>query len=170
MAYARLSNAEDTEDVLQETYLKAFRAFDSFKEGSNAKSWLIQILLNTIRDHIRKENRNLTAVLLDENAQVLNQHSPSPEQLLCKNEFDSPLLEALQSLPEAFLTPLLLREIQSFSYQEIASTLDIPIGTVMSRLSRGRDLLRKKLIGACDNDGSDRSSTSLVHDQNCTTN
>lgn len=145
MAYARLSSAEDAEDVLQETYLKAFRAFDSFKEGTSTKAWLIQILLNAIRDHIRKEHRTIKAAPLDETIQVASHQSPSPEQQLCANELDSALLEALQSLPDTFLSPLLLRELQSLSYQEIANTLEIPIGTVMSRLSRARDLLRNKL-------------------------
>lgn len=166
MAYARLGIAEDTEDVLQETYLKAFRAFDTFREGTNAKAWLIQILLNALRDHIRKEYRTLQAVPLDETIQVTSQQFPSPEQQLCANELDSRLLEALQSLPEIFLTPLLLRELQSLSYQEIASTLDIPIGTVMSRLSRARDLLRNKLDTAHNAPSASNSSKSAAPDQN----
>lgn len=169
MAYARLSNAEDTEDVLQETYLKAFRAFDTFREGTNAKAWLIQILLNAIRDHIRKEHRTLQAIPLDETIHVTSQQFPSPEQQLCANELDSHLLEALRSLPEIFLSPLLLRELQSLSYQEIATTLDIPIGTVMSRLSRARDLLRNKLDTAPQAPAVNDSSKSAAHDQNLNT-
>ena len=169
MAYARLSNAEDTEDVLQETYLKAFRAFDTFKEGTNAKAWLIQILLNTIRDHIRKEHRTVQAIPLDETIHITNQQFPSPEQQLCASELDTRLLEALRSLPETFLSPLLLRELQSFSYQEIASALDIPIGTVMSRLSRARDLLRSKLATAPDAPTINDSSRTAVRDQNSNT-
>lgn len=169
MAYARLSNAEDSEDVLQETYLKAFRAFDTFKEGSNAKAWLIQILLNVIRDHIRKEHRTLQAIPLDETIHATVQQFPSPEQLLCARELDPALLGALRSLPETFLAPLLLRELQSLSYQEIATTLDIPIGTVMSRLSRARDLLRKMLDGVSETPSVNQSSKSAVNDPNLNT-
>ena len=166
MAYARLNRAEDAEDVVQETYLKAFRAFDTFREGTNAKAWLIRILLNTIRDHVRKENRTLPVIPLDETIQISNQHSSSPEQQLCANEIDSQLLEALQALPEIFLAPLLLRELQSLSYQEIANTLDIPIGTVMSRLSRARDLLRSKLEVPSHEPPADNSVQRAAHDQN----
>lgn len=145
MAYARLSNAEDAEDVVQETYLKAFRAFDTFREGTNSKAWLIRILVNTIRDHIRKDGRTVQSVSLDESIHIPGSHAPNPEEQLCRSEIDPELQSALRSLPEMFLTPFLLRELQALSYQEIATALDIPIGTVMSRLSRARDMLRKSL-------------------------
>jgi len=146
MAFARLSSAEDAEDVVQETYLKAFRAFDTFREGTNSKAWLIRILVNSIRDHIRKDGRTVQSVPLDESIQSSNSHFPNPEELLCRNEIDPELQSALRSLPETFLTPFLLRELQALSYREIATALDIPIGTVMSRLSRARDMLRKSLV------------------------
>lgn len=145
LAYARLSNAEDAEDVVQETFCKAFRAFDSFREGSNSKAWLVRILVNTIRDHIRKDSRTLQAVPLDEAIHAPISRHPSPEDQLTENELDPELQAALQSLPESFLSPFLLRELHGLSYQEIANVLDVPIGTVMSRLSRARDMLRKKL-------------------------
>lgn len=148
MACARLGNAEDAEDVMQETYLKAFRAVDTFKEGTNVKAWLAQILINTIRDHIRKESRALPVVSLEEHGQFQNipdNRSPGPEQELSDKELSPDLLQALRSLPDIFLTPLLARELNGLSYQEIADALDIPIGTVMSRLSRARNLLRKFL-------------------------
>lgn len=165
MAYARLSSAEDAEDVVQETYLKAFRAFDSFKEGTNSKAWLVRILVNTIRDHIRKDSRREHMVSLDEAVHTVASSTPDPEEQFCRGELDPELQSALQSLPEAFLTPFLLRELQELSYQEIANTLGIPIGTVMSRLSRAREMLRKALENSSDDVLTERRSPNVQKDQ-----
>lgn len=165
MAFARLSNAEDAEDIVQETYLKAFRAFDTFREGTNSKAWLIRILVNTIRDHIRKDGRTVQSVPFDESIQVASRHTADPEEKLCRREIDPELQSALRSLPESFLTPFLLRELQALSYQEIAAALDIPIGTVMSRLSRARDMLRKNLTASQSAVSNSPQSESTPQDQ-----
>lgn len=169
-AYSRLGNSEDAEDVVQDTYLKAFKAFDSLKPVGNVKAWLFQILINTIRDHIRHSVRSAATVPWDEDVHSSNLDSPdlyqaSPEQLLCSQEIDSLLLTALRSLPDVFLGPLLLREIEGLSYKEIAEVMEIPIGTVMSRLARARDLLHRQLTGSHLQDkwtsGTDTDSESL---------
>ena len=150
MAYARLGNAHDAEDVVQETYLKAFRAIESFQPGSNLQSWLAQILVNTIRDHVRRLTRSVSTISLEgfEEPGIdfeVAECSAGPEQELIENELDADLVRALRSTPEWLLTPLLLREFHELTYKEIASVLDLPVGTVMSRLSRARQHLRQKL-------------------------
>ena len=153
LAYARLGNREDAEDVVQEAYFKAFTSIGRFKHGSNMDSWLTTILLNTIRDHIRKVSKTGNALSLDSvvsetellPAQLINRKSP--DTILEEKEISNELSYALRDLPEFFLLPLLLKELQDFSYKEIASSLDIPIGTVMSRLARARDILRQRLLG-----------------------
>jgi RNA polymerase sigma-70 factor (ECF subfamily) len=147
LAYSRLGNAQDAEDVIQETYLKAFRGFAAVRDRSSAKNWLTQILINAVRDHRRREKRVVKTVDLETlDEELLNDSNQcSPEEALCRSEIDPLLLRALTGIPESFLTPLLLREIYESSYDQIASILDIPIGTVMSRLYRGRRMLRHAL-------------------------
>lgn len=152
LAYARLGNRHDAEDVLQATFLKAYRNFGTFKEGTNAQCWLATILINTVRDHIRVLKR-LPAITstddetLDQSA-LEDTAAADPSQALIDQEIDPQLQKALQTLPEVFLAPVLLRDLHDLTYQEIARVLDVPIGTVMSRLSRGRRLLREKLKGS----------------------
>ncbi|MBA4049880.1 MAG: RNA polymerase subunit sigma-24 [Cyanobacteria bacterium PR.023] len=154
LAYARLGHAQDAEDIVQETYLKAFRALSSFKEGTNAEAWLVQILLNTIRDHFRHVKRTAPTVPLDENEEASkNRATKSPEQKFVESEFDEAVLSAMKATPEWLLTPLLLREIHDMSYKELAETLDVPIGTIMSRLSRARLFMRQQLSGQSGDSG-----------------
>ena len=150
LAYARLGNAEDAEDVLQDSYIKAFRAYESFRSDSNMEAWLATILMNTLRDHLRKTNRNQKPLSIDaaeESEQMLQIADPhqGPEDEAIDNEFSADLEEALHSTPDWMLSPFLLREIEEMSYKEIAQVLQIPMGTVMSRLSRARQFLVKKL-------------------------
>jgi RNA polymerase sigma-70 factor (ECF subfamily) len=147
LAYSRVGNAQDAEDIVQDTYIKAYRSFNGFRFEISVKNWLSQILLNTVRDHFRKGLRtvptsNIDDVLDDDAAQPID---CSPEQRMCDEEIDPSLAKALTSLPENLLVPLLLREIHDATYEEIAHILDIPKGTVMSRLFRARALLRKRL-------------------------
>jgi len=154
LAYARVGNTQDAEDIVQETFIKAFRAKEQFQGRATVRSWLIQILLNTIKDHLRKRQRmvstvELTDALTDSSSrQNLEPAStaPGPEQQLADKEIDAELQRALRAIPENFLIPLLLREIYDATYDEIAQILNVPKGTVMSRISRARALLRKKLI------------------------
>lgn len=148
LAYARVGNNLDAEDIVQETYLKAFRAFGTFKGKTSIKNWLSQILINTVRDHFRKNQKELPTIDLDTAIEELPSEPmvSGPEETICENEIDPMLTRALKSIPDEFVTALLLREIHEASYKEIAQILDIPEGTVMSRLHRARTLLRTYLL------------------------
>ncbi len=154
LAYARTGNRQDAEDILQETYLKAFRAFAGLRQRGRIKSWLTHILINTAADQRRKSLRSVPTVAISDvdESTLLIPSQASPEEEITADEIDPLLLKALKSIPEKFLTPLLLREIHEATYEEIAHILDIPIGTVMSRLSRGRSMLKSALLPPSDKD------------------
>jgi RNA polymerase sigma-70 factor (ECF subfamily) len=146
-------NPADAEDVVQETFLKAYRAYDSFTEGTNLKAWLYRILTNTYINKYRKKQRRPNEVELGELQDLylykrLGEHSGA--QVSAESEaldlfVDEDIIEALESLPENFRLPVLYADVEGFSYKEIAEILDVPIGTVMSRLHRGRKALQRKL-------------------------
>ena len=151
----RMTRSEaEAEDLVQETYIKAFRHRDQFTPGTNLKAWLFRILTNTfINQYRRKATRPETTELDDVDESILYRHmrgrspgsaSPDPEAELIDNTLSSEVKEALEALPEKFRTTVLL-DVEGFSYKEIAQMLDIPIGTVMSRLHRGRKYLQKQL-------------------------
>jgi RNA polymerase sigma-70 factor (ECF subfamily) len=138
---------QDAEDLVQETYLKAFRAANQFERGTNLKAWLFTILHNTFLNVVRQRGRSPVDVDSDavEQAMEVNGGDHTPEQLLARATLGADLQEALDSLPEAFRQAVWLRDVEEFSYAEIASMLNVPIGTVMSRISRGRRLLFERL-------------------------
>jgi RNA polymerase sigma-70 factor (ECF subfamily) len=146
-------NPADAEDVVQETYLKAYRAYGSFQEGTNLKAWLYRILTNTYINRYRKAQRRPSEVELGELQDLYlfrrlgeqSGASESAEAEVLEQFVDTDVIEALESLPENFRMPVLLADVEGFAYKEIAAMLDIPIGTVMSRLHRGRKALQKKL-------------------------
>ncbi len=146
-------NPADAEDVVQETFLKAYRAYDSYTDGTNLKAWLYRILTNTYINKYRKSQRRPSEVELGELQDLYlykrlgeaSGASQSAEADMLDEFVDSDVIEALESLPETFRFPVLLADVDGFSYKEIAEMLDIPIGTVMSRLHRGRKALQKKL-------------------------
>jgi len=147
LAVARVGNSADAEDIVQDTYVKAFRAFENFNQQSEIKTWLTRILINTANDHLRKVGRTIPVADIGQEIEEIDETSQqSPEEQLCGYEIDPALLIALKKLPEPFLTPLILREIYDATYDEIAQILDLPKGTVMSRLSRARAMLRKNLL------------------------
>ena len=139
--------AHDAEDLVQETYLKAFRASKQFERGTNLKAWLFTILHNTYRNMRRHDGRNP----VDVNSETVEQAvdvagaDQTPEQILTRATLDTDLQEALDALPEAFRQAVWLRDVEEFAYAEIATMLEIPIGTVMSRISRGRRMLYERL-------------------------
>src|SRR5262245_12100451 len=137
----------DAEDLVQETYLKAFRAAESFQPGSNLRAWLFTILHNTARNRFRDRAREPVVADSDavERAIWAAPTEDSPEALLLRNTLGSELQAAIDDLPEAFRQAVWLRDVEEFSYAEIAAMLGIPAGTVMSRLSRGRRLLFERL-------------------------
>ncbi len=134
---------QDAEDLLQDTYLKAFRAAHQFEPGTNLKAWLFTILHNTYRNMRRHDGRNPVDVDNDavERAADDAGGGQTPEQILTRATLDRDLQEALDTLPEAFRQAVWLRDVEELAYADIARVLDIPIGTVMSRISRGRRAL-----------------------------
>jgi RNA polymerase sigma-70 factor (ECF subfamily) len=140
----------DAEDLVQDTFLKAFRAESQFQRGTNLKAWLFTILHNTFRNRRRDAGRNPIEVdseIVEQAVDVGAQHQ-TPEALLARATLDADLQAALDALPDAFRQAVWLRDVEEFSYAEIAEIVGVPIGTVMSRISRGRRLLHDKLVAA----------------------
>jgi RNA polymerase sigma-70 factor (ECF subfamily) len=136
---------EDAEDVVQEAFLRAFSAFDNLR-GEDAKPWLLTIVRNTSLTWL-KRNRNAGAqVSIDESPQDPSEPSPDPEEILLISCDREQVRRALEQLPSDFREAVVLREMEGLSYKEISATIGVPLGTVMSRLSRGRDWLRRILI------------------------
>ena len=146
-------NPADAEDVVQETFLKAYRAYDTFTAGTNLKAWLYRILTNTYINKYRKQQRRPSETELGDLQDLylykrLGEQSgaaQSAEEDMLDAFVDEGIIEALESLSENFRMPVLLADVEGFSYKEIAEMLEIPIGTVMSRLHRGRKALQRKL-------------------------
>ncbi len=145
-------NPHDAEDVLQEAYLRAFRYFESFS-GTDARTWLLSIVRNTFHDYRRKHPLSATDGEVDArelsvdggDAVVAGRREASPEQRLAQAAERARIDAAILALPIEFREVIVLRELEELSYKEIASVVRIPIGTVMSRLSRGREDLRRLL-------------------------
>jgi RNA polymerase sigma-70 factor, ECF subfamily len=145
------ANPADAEDLVQDTYLKAFRAADQFEPGTNIKAWLFTILHNTFLNRRRRAVREPVAVETEEIERLaadLPGEPVTPEHLLLRETLDVDLQAALDRLPEAFRQAVWLRDVEEFTYAEIATMLAVPIGTVMSRISRGRRLLYERLTAA----------------------
>jgi RNA polymerase sigma-70 factor, ECF subfamily len=135
--------AQDAEDLVQDTYLKAFRSAHQFERGTNLKAWLFTILHNTFRNMRRHDVRNPVDVdseAVDRAADGAGDRD-TPEQLLSRATLDADLQAALDALPEGFRQAVWLRDVEELSYAEISRVLDVPLGTVMSRISRGRRAL-----------------------------
>src|ERR1700721_1308752 len=148
-------NPADAEDLVQETYLKAYRAFGGFKEGTNLKAWLYRILTNTFINSYRSRKRRPEQTELDDVEDLYLYRrlggleavaaGRSAEEEVLDHFTETEVKEAVEALPEQFRLAVLLADVEGFSYKEIADILDIPIGTVMSRLHRGRKALQKTL-------------------------
>ena len=142
----------DADDLVQDTYLKAFRAADSFTAGTNLRAWLFTILHNTARNRARDRSRDGVTIdsdVVDQAAEGpqfgLSGRVDDPETLLLRNALAPEIQAAVEELPEAFRQAVWLRDVEEFSYAEIAGMLNIPVGTVMSRISRGRRMLFGRL-------------------------
>jgi RNA polymerase sigma factor (sigma-70 family) len=140
---------EDAEDVVQEAFLRAFSAFESFRgeeaNSQNAKAWLLTIVRNTSMTWL-KRNRNAGTILgFEEALEEPSERSADPEERLLISCDREQVRQALEQLPSDFRETVVLREMEGLSYREISATTGVPLGTVMSRLSRGRDWLRRIL-------------------------
>ncbi|MFZ4720515.1 MAG: sigma-70 family RNA polymerase sigma factor [Ilumatobacteraceae bacterium] len=146
-------NRADAEDLVQETYLRAYRGFHGFEEGTNLRAWLFRILTNTYINSYRSKQRRVQETELNDVEDLylfrrianVDQAARSAEDTLFDLFTDDEVKAALENLPENFRMPVMLADVEGFSYKEIAEMLDIPIGTVMSRLHRGRKAMQKAL-------------------------
>ncbi len=153
-AYRMTRNSEDAEDLVQETYLKAYRYYDKFEEGTNFKAWLFKIMKNTFINNYRRQQQvppqsDFAEIEESFETQVSHESSSqikSPEEELLENVLDEDVQHALDSLPADYRMVVLLADLEGFSYKEIAEILEVPVGTVMSRLYRGRRLLEKGML------------------------
>lgn len=145
-------NSADAEDLLQEAYLRAYRGFAGFEPGTNVKAWLYRILTNSYINIYRKDQRRPQTVSDEEIDDWYlysriheSEIAPSAEAEVLARLPDEDVRGALEALPDRFRLAVILADIEGFSYKEIASILDVPLGTVMSRLHRGRKALEKRL-------------------------
>lgn len=131
----------DAEDLVQETYVAAWKSFHRFEPGTNCRAWLHKILFNKYQHHWRKKARLKLVDDIDETLeQTLAYTSPVPEHLT-----DEEVISAFQDIPAKYREVVLLVDVQEFTYKEVSEIMNVPIGTVMSRLSRGRTALAEKL-------------------------
>ena len=140
-------NESDANDLVQEAYLRAYRFFAKFREGTNCKAWLMAILRNTFINTIRRKKRHPQMVCISKISEQeidLSDHA-NPEDAIFGSLLGDDVTAAVDSLPTEYRTAVLLADIQGFSYKEIAERVGCPLGTVMSRLCRGRRLLKKSL-------------------------
>jgi RNA polymerase sigma factor (sigma-70 family) len=150
-AYHLTYNQEDADDLVQETYLKAYRFIDKYEKGTNAKAWLFKILKNAYINEYRKKVKQPTKVDFEE---IVAYHDTDDDRISGYSDLREEIFlhmmgdevtSAINSLPIDFRTVILLCDIEGFTYEEIASIIDVPIGTVRSRLFRARNLLKEKL-------------------------
>lgn len=168
-------NRKDAEDLVQEAYLKAYRFFDSYRPGTQIKAWLFRILRNTFINRYRARKLRPAEVDFGKiessyeqtiQEQFLRERGPSsPEQSLMEGLLDEEVDEALQALPEEYRTVVWMALAEDLSYKEIAASLSIPIGTVMSRLHRGRKLLQVTLLDYASRKGIVRPPGDVATDE-----
>lgn len=149
-------NTASAEDLVQETMLKAWRSFHTFEPGTNARAWLYRILMNTYFDSQRKQSREPEFVAADDvgdlylygrvRDEATLREAGNPEVMVLDHVMDDTVRASLEALPAAFLAAVLLVDVDGFAYKEAAEVLGIPVGTVMSRLYRGRHALRRRLF------------------------
>lgn len=145
------ANNDDAEDLVQDTIVKAYRFFNSYEKGTNAKGWLFRILKNSYINNYRKASKQPGKVDYDEiepfyeSIRSEQSNTTDLESQMYGDMMDDDVTSALNRLPEDFRTVVLLCDIEGFTYEEIANMLDVPIGTIRSRLHRGRNLLKAEL-------------------------
>jgi RNA polymerase sigma-70 factor (ECF subfamily) len=148
-------NRSDAEDLVQETFIKAWRSFTTYQQGTNLRAWLFRIMTNTYINKYNAQQRKPTETELDDVEELFlykrlgavdqSQLSQSAEDQMLSLFTDDEVKKALEELPDQFRIPVLMSDVEGFSYKEIAEILEIPLGTVMSRLHRGRKSMQKML-------------------------
>jgi len=145
------SDPSDAEDLVQDTIVKAYRFFSSYEKGTNAKAWLFRILKNSYINKYRKQSKQPNQVDYDEvstfyeTIRAERTDTSDLEDKMFRDLIDDDISQALEDIPEDFRTVVLLCDVEGFTYEEIANMLDVPIGTIRSRLHRGRNLLKAQL-------------------------
>jgi len=164
MAIRLARNPDDANDLLQETVLRAYRFFHQFESGTNCRAWMLTILFNNFRNGYRKSSREQPASSADEFERKVDAESlrtdpagSNPEALLAGRGMEGEVETALASLPEEFRQAVLLVDVEELSYQEVSGVLNVAIGTIKSRVSRGRAMLRERLTGFAKEQGITRS-------------
>jgi RNA polymerase sigma-70 factor (ECF subfamily) len=146
------TDPNDAEDLVQDTIVKAYRFFSSYEKGTNAKAWMFRILKNSFINNYRKTSKKPSQVDYDEvssyyeSIRAERTDTSDLENLMFREMMDDDLSNALTRLPEDFRTVVLLCDVEGYTYEEIANMLDVPIGTIRSRLHRGRNLLKTELL------------------------
>ncbi len=164
MAIRLARNPDDANDLLQETVLRAYRFFHQFESGTNCRAWMLTILFNNFRNGYRKSSREQPALSADEFERKVEAESlrsdpagSNPEALIAGQGMEGEVEAALASLPEEFRQAVLLVDVEELSYQEVSGVLNVAIGTIKSRVSRGRAMLRDRLAGFAKEQGIIRS-------------
>src|SRR5271170_2896162 len=154
MAIRLARNPDDANDLLQETVLRAYRFFHQFEAGTNCRAWMLTILFNNFRNGYRKSSREQPSATADEFERKVESESlrtnpagSNPEALVSAQGMEGEVESALKGLPGEFREAILLVDVEELSYQEVSGVLNVPIGTVKSRVSRGRAMLRDALAG-----------------------
>lgn len=146
------TDPNDAEDLVQDTIVKSYRFFNSYEKGTNAKAWLFRILKNSYINNYRKQSKKPQEIDYDEvstfyeTVRAERTDTSDLEDKMYRELMDDDITGALEELPEDFRTVVLLCDVEGFTYEEIANMLDVPIGTIRSRLHRGRNLLKTQLL------------------------
>lgn len=153
-------NQQDAEDLVQDACMKAYQFFRRFEPGTNFKAWIFKILMNTFINKYHKEMRTPPSVQFDKVEYSVDEALKDEERRtiltdenLFRNMFDDEIVQAIESMPEDYRVAVLLCDIENFSYKEISEITEVPIGTVMSRISRGRKMLQKSLLDYAKREG-----------------
>lgn len=152
VAYRIMGNEEDAKDMTQEALIKVYRKLDSFRMDAQFSTWLYRIVMNTCKDELRK--KKMKVISIDQSIETddgkmhmdLEDEGLHPDELLVQKETQSEVHAALQEVSEKNRVVVVLRDIKGFSYQEISDIIDVPVGTIKSRISRGRNELKTVLL------------------------